>query len=202
MLIILCSLETKITSSKGIAASEKAFPLSPYFSHSMVFSLFSLSPIFSFSSFFLLLFFFRSFVSRGREPTTSPIELSITSERKKRDERIRTSERRSTFVQGDFQLSGISRWNAWKAKSQWSPIDFYEGRKRERERKGEATAEERERKGKRKGSPTRGSSVEFFILTKLSQRAGLERREDKRRRKTCCVRAPRKIISALHTYPR
>lgn len=58
MLIILCSLETKITSSKGIAASEKAFPLSPYFSHSMVFSLFSLSPIFSFSSFFFFFFFF------------------------------------------------------------------------------------------------------------------------------------------------
>lgn len=180
----------------------KSFPSFPLF-----FPFYGLFFIFPLSYFFLFFFlsssfFFRSFVSRGREPTTSPIELSITSERKKRDERIRTSERRSTFVQGDFQLSGISRWNAWKAKSQWSPIDFYEGRKRERERKGEATAEERERKGKRKGSPTRGSSVEFFILTKLSQRAGLERREDKRRRKTCCVRAPRKIISALHTYPR
>lgn len=155
--------------------------------------------------FFLLSFsfFFRSFVSRGREPTTSPIELSITSEWKKRDERIRTSERRSTFVQGDFQLSGISRWNAWKAKSQWSLIDFYEGRKRERER------DERKRRRRRRSNSWRArkkrkpdSKKQRRIFHFDETFATRWIREDKRRRETCCVRAPRKIISALHTYPR
>lgn len=125
--------------NKGIAASEKAFPLFFF----PVLSLFLYFPSLLFFS-FLLSSLFRSFVSRGREPTTSPIELSITSEWKKRDERIRTSERRSTFVQGDFQLSGISRWNAWKAKSQWTPIDFYEGRKRERRKEEEEEEEEKQ----------------------------------------------------------
>lgn len=119
--------------------------------------------------------------SRGSFPTEPDhftVELSITSRGKKRDERIRTNQRRSTFVQGDFQLSGISRWNAWKAKSRWSPIDFYEGKGDERR---EANGEEESKEGEGEeeatltGQPYR--SVEFLILTKHWQRAGLEEKE-------------------------
>lgn len=138
------------------------------------------------------------FVSAGREPTTSPSSYRLRSEEKKCDEQIRTSQRRSTFVQGDFQLSGISRWNASKAKSQWSPIDFCEdrwmkGTKKEERRKKKGTKKRHDEKEEveveeevamrawltkghgRAEKPSR--SVEFLILTKHSQHAGLEERE-------------------------
>ena len=116
---------------------------------------------FAFVSILWVFFSIERFVSAGREPTTSPSSYRLRSEGKKRDERIRTSQRRSTFVQGDFQLSGISRWNASKAKSQWSPIDFCEdrwmkGRKKKKEKRNEEKAwRERRSKRRRRSSDAR-----------------------------------------------
>lgn len=92
-------------------------------------------------------FFDREVRFRRKGADHFTVELSITVRgKKKRDERIRTSQRRSTFVQGDFQLSGISRWNASKAKSQWSPIDFCE----DRWMKGTKKKKEERKKGRKK----------------------------------------------------
>lgn len=114
------------------------------------------------------------FVSAGREPTTSPSSYRLRSEgEKKCDERIRTSQRRSTFVQGDFQLSGISRWNASKAKSQWSPIDFCEDRwmkgtkKKKEERKKERSKARRERR-----SRSRGRSSDARVTDERPRKSG------------------------------
>lgn len=94
-------------------------------------------------------------------------------------------------MQEDFQLSRISRRNAWKAKFQWSPIDS-SMRKEEMNKNKRKTVRLVEGRGRAKG-------VEFLILTKHSQHEGLEGK--RKEEEPGYVQAPQKIISGGHTYP-
>lgn len=181
MLIILCSLETKITSSKGIAASEKSFPPFPLFFPFYGFFLFSLPPIFS--SFFFLFFSKLRFPRKGADHFT---HRAIDYVGVKKTRRTNSNER-TTFDVRTRRFPIIGNKSVERLESEISmESHWFLRRKKEREREmkgrggggGEATAEERERKG----SPTRRSSVEFFILTKRSQRAGLERIKEEGKR--------------------
>ena len=159
MLIILCSLETKITSSKGIAASEKAFPLSPYFSHSMVFSLFSLSPIFSFSSFFLLLLFFSKlrFPRKGADHFTHRAIDYVGAKKTRRT----NSNERTTFDVRTRRFPIIGNKSVERLESEISmESHWFLRRKKKRERERERGKEKQQLKSEKEREKEREARLE------------------------------------------
>lgn len=162
----------------------------------MVFFLFSLPPIFS--SFFFLFFSKLRFPRKGADHFT---HRAIDYVGVKKTRRTNSNER-TTFDVRTRRFPIIGNKSVERLESEISmESHWFLRRKKERER------DERKRRrrsnswrARKKRKPDSKKQRRIFHFDETFATRWI--REDKRRRETCCVRAPRKIISALHTYPR